>query len=457
MALNMAPSYANLFMAHFEYVYMTASPRLLPQTNNRSADLLRNHTTRGYKLTELQAAQAKAHALTDNIYYGSKDEKHHVMTTYIWYNQSWIDEFLIWDPLKYDNLTRITVPTDWLWIPDIMIVEYVNSEKDHKHSYVYIEDNGRVANDKPMQIESSCNMDIYYFPFDMQNCTLTFTSWIHIKEEINVSFYGSNLSTTFQNQKIGEWNIIKVYPHYNEVLNQEGDTFGEVVFYIIIKRSPLFYAVNLILPSAFLLIMDIAGFYLPPESGERTSFKITLLLGYSVFLIIVSDKLPASGTPLIAVYFILCMALLVLSLMESILIVRIVHQEHLHPEVPNWLKKLIIEKIAPLLRYRNWTPFVVQSEDSLSLSEHLENTIDKQANEDDKQLSITRDPELLLSILKEVSDIRTHLKKNDHERNIKEWLHVSYIVDKLFFRAYLIVLFLCIVSIGAAWIQWAKH
>lgn len=49
------------------------------------------------------------------------------------------------------------------------------------------------------------------------------------------------------------------------------------------------------------MVMDIVGFYLPPNSGERVSFKITLLLGYSVFLIIVSDTLPATavGTPLI--------------------------------------------------------------------------------------------------------------------------------------------------------------
>lgn len=50
------------------------------------------------------------------------------------------------------------------------------------------------------------------------------------------------------------------------------------------------------------MIVDIVGFYLPPDSGERVSFKITLLLGYSVFLIIVSDTLPATaiGTPLIS-------------------------------------------------------------------------------------------------------------------------------------------------------------
>lgn len=70
---------------------------------------------------------------------------------------------------------------------------------------------------------------------------------------------------------------------------------------MVIRRRPLFYAVSLLLPSIFLMLMDIVGFYLPPDSGERVSFKITLLLGYSVFLIIVSDTLPATaiGTPLI--------------------------------------------------------------------------------------------------------------------------------------------------------------
>lgn len=70
---------------------------------------------------------------------------------------------------------------------------------------------------------------------------------------------------------------------------------------VVIRRRPLFYTVSLLLPSIFLMLMDIVGFYLPPNSGERVSFKITLLLGYSVFLIIVSDTLPATavGTPLI--------------------------------------------------------------------------------------------------------------------------------------------------------------
>lgn len=125
----------------------------------------------------------------------------------------------------------------------------------------------------------------------------------------------------FMNQ--GEWELLHILSKYNSFSVDEDDYYAEMKFHVgvptsppsvsgpepkwrlcvqvVIRRRPLFYTVNLLLPSIFLMLMDIVGFYLPPDSGERVSFKITLLLGYSVFLIIVSDTLPATaiGTPLI--------------------------------------------------------------------------------------------------------------------------------------------------------------
>lgn len=70
---------------------------------------------------------------------------------------------------------------------------------------------------------------------------------------------------------------------------------------MVIKRSPLLYVVNLLIPSSFLMLIDILSFYLPPHSVDRASFKMTLILGYTVFLLIMNDLLPstANGTPII--------------------------------------------------------------------------------------------------------------------------------------------------------------
>lgn len=48
------------------------------------------------------------------------------------------------------------------------------------------------------------------------------------------------------------------------------------------------------------------------------------------------------------VYFVVCMALLVISLTETVLIVRLVHKQDLQPPVPQWLKYLVLER-APVL------------------------------------------------------------------------------------------------------------
>ena len=48
------------------------------------------------------------------------------------------------------------------------------------------------------------------------------------------------------------------------------------------------------------------------------------------------------------VYFVVCMALLVISLAETIIIVRLVHKQDLQRPAPDWLKRLVLEK-APVL------------------------------------------------------------------------------------------------------------
>ena len=42
--------------------------------------------------------------------------------------------------------------------------------------------NGQVNWEVPMIFRSSCKIDVTYFPYDTQNCSLTFGSWTYDKE-----------------------------------------------------------------------------------------------------------------------------------------------------------------------------------------------------------------------------------------------------------------------------------
>lgn len=64
------------------------------------------------------------------------------------------------------------------------------------------------------------------------------------------------------------------------------------------------YVVNLLIPSCFLIAVDLFSFLLPPQNVDRSAFKMTLILGYTVFLLLMNDLLPVTGNtlPLISSY-----------------------------------------------------------------------------------------------------------------------------------------------------------
>lgn len=73
---------------------------------------------------------------------------------------------------------------------------------------------------------------------------------------------------------------------------------------VVLSRRPTMYVVNLLIPSCFLIALDLFSFLLPPQNVDRSAFKMTLILGYTVFLLLMNDLLPVTGNtlPLISLY-----------------------------------------------------------------------------------------------------------------------------------------------------------
>ena len=43
------------------------------------------------------------------------------MTTNVWLEQEWQDHKLTWDPAEYNNVSRLYVPSQDIWLPDIVL------------------------------------------------------------------------------------------------------------------------------------------------------------------------------------------------------------------------------------------------------------------------------------------------------------------------------------------------
>nr|XP_009298114.1 neuronal acetylcholine receptor subunit alpha-5-like [Danio rerio] len=95
-----------------------------------------------------------------------------------------------------------------------------------------------------------------------------------------------------------------------------------LVYQITIKRRPLLYAINIIIPVFFFLLLDVASFFIEASGPDKLSFKVTLLLAISVLLLILNDTLPSTADriPLIGVYCIVIFSLIGISILETILV-----------------------------------------------------------------------------------------------------------------------------------------
>lgn len=49
--------------------------------------------------------------------------------------------------------------------------------------YVYVNHTGHIRWDRMLRLVSACNLEIFSFPFDVQNCTFTFGSYMHTSKK----------------------------------------------------------------------------------------------------------------------------------------------------------------------------------------------------------------------------------------------------------------------------------
>ncbi|XP_048838719.1 5-hydroxytryptamine receptor 3B isoform X2 [Brienomyrus brachyistius] len=382
------------------------------------------------------------------------------VTTSIWYRQIWKDEFLVWDPADFDGINEISLSLDAIWVPDIIISEFVDVGRSPLLPYVYVNSSGMVKNYKPIQVVSACYLEIYAFPFDRQNCTLTFRSWLHTVNEVDLVLWRSMeeiASDTREFMNNGEWELLSVPSRYWR-LHMEDRDYAQIQFNVVIRRRPLLYVVSLLIPSIFLMIVDVISFYLPPNSGTRISFKTSILLGYTVFRVNMTDELPATAikTPLIGVFFAVCMALLVLSLAKSILVVKLLH--HNEKEMKEMsVSACLLDKYGSSSQSFNESSFTsVKTLDEVDQCEGFD--FDFHLEEDLLSLCEPQDMVLQLEkILQEVISLKYYLHQMESDGATEmDWLALCSKVDRFLFHLYLLILAVYSSTILLLWIGWSS-
>uniref|UniRef100_A0A8R1DIJ7 Uncharacterized protein n=1 Tax=Caenorhabditis japonica TaxID=281687 RepID=A0A8R1DIJ7_CAEJA len=239
------------------------------------------------------------------------DEKDQVMHTNVWLTLQWHDFQMKWNPVNYGEIKQIRVSPDKVWLPDIVL--FNNADGNYEVSFmcnVVINHKGDMLWVPPAIYKSSCIIDVEFFPFDEQVCTLVFGSWTYNENEIKLEFVQAELVDVSEYSSSSIWDVIDVPA---SLVNKR----SRIEFQVRIRRKTLFYTVVLIIPTVLMAFLSMAVFFLPTDSGEKITLTISVLLSIVVFLLLVSKILPptSSTIPLMAKYLLLTFVLNVITIL----------------------------------------------------------------------------------------------------------------------------------------------
>jgi len=301
--------------------------------------------------------------------------------------------------------------------------------------------NGEVVWEPPAIYKSSCTIEVEFFPFDIQLCSMRFASWTYDGQQVDllhecstsprareVIYNGIDLRDFYES---GEWDILEVSAEKNVNNNTE---YPDITFNVTMRRKTLFHTVNLIIPSVAISCLTILVFYLPSDSCEKITLCISILLSLNFFFLLLAEIIPPTSivVPLIGKYLLFTMILITLSIIVTVITLNVHFRSPSTHTMAPWVRRVFLnilpkmllmrrpnlehEKIArTLVKTRNGMEvrdqYVARSDldpyETLRLTGHEE---------------LMDEPALLSDDVQEAIDsivfIAEHLKKGDHTASV---------------------------------------
>ncbi|XP_040854745.1 neuronal acetylcholine receptor subunit beta-2 [Ochotona curzoniae] len=279
----------------------------------------------------------------------SVHEREQIMTTNVWLTQEWEDYRLTWKPEEFDNMKKVRLPSKHIWLPDVVL--YNNADGMYEVSFysnAVVSYDGSIFWLPPAIYKSACKIEVKHFPFDQQNCTMKFRSWTYDRTEIDLVLK-SDVANLDDFTPSGEWDIVALPGRRNE--NPEDSTYVDITYDFIIRRKPLFYTINLIIPCVLITSLAILVFYLPSDCGEKMTLCISVLLALTVFLLLISKIVPPTSldVPLVGKYLMFTMVLVTFSIVTSVCVLNVHHRSPTTHTMAPWVKVIFLEKLPTLL------------------------------------------------------------------------------------------------------------
>lgn len=138
--------------------------------------------------------------------------------------------------------------------------------------------------------------------------------------------------------------------HDSGATDGPGET--DVVYSLIIRRKPLFYVINIIVPCVLISGLVLLAYFLPAQAGgQKCTVSINVLLAQTVFLFLIAQKIPETSlsVPLLGRFLIFVMVVATLIVMNCVIVLNVSLRTPTTHSMSPRLRHVLLELLPRLL------------------------------------------------------------------------------------------------------------
>lgn len=173
-----------------------------------------------------------------------------------------------------------------MWQPDVVLYNSASDIEHYGNTQVLAYPSGTVLWVPPSQFETLCELDLTYWPYDQQRCSLMMGSWTYDGYKLDLWPMENPIDADLK-IKSNEWQIVNTTTARNiRMYDCCAEPYVNVEFNVTLARRPNVFRAVVTVPAITVALMTLSTFCLPIGSGQKillcsvNTIAVVLLLMY---------------------------------------------------------------------------------------------------------------------------------------------------------------------------------
>ncbi|XP_067118271.1 neuronal acetylcholine receptor subunit beta-3-like [Centruroides vittatus] len=278
------------------------------------------------------------------------EEKQSMDFDCIWFFM-WSDEHLSWNKEKFNNISKLYMPPNSIWKPDIFEMQSGGLQSaitEMNSTNVIVDSNGIVFWFIPTSLNGKCDFNYDDYPLDAAKCKIILENWTNRGREVNFNLLKPGLNLNFFNKDNPYWNMKECH------LDKTDIRFGNEFFpsvqltLLLARRQPIpQYKLQWVI-SVIAVLLTLCMFWIPADIRQKLTLGCVVLIILTISLITITStvKVP-QVSELIAKPIHITMFVVLLAIVFEVIIINFRYIQDYEP--PEFILNIFSGTIAKLL------------------------------------------------------------------------------------------------------------